>query len=135
MSKLIALLMLVFMGPVAADPALVGAHLATWHAKPGFEAATYGIYARWENGVTLGALRNSEGRASVYLAKTWSTSDGRFSLTAGGITGYTSRPLNPMLVPSYAHKMGSGTAIRVSFLPRSYKGGSSAIHLSLEKSL
>jgi len=135
MTKLIALLALVFVGPAMADPALVGAHLATWHAKPGFEAATYGLYARWENGATIGALRNSECRASVYVGKTWSTSDGRLSLTAGAITGYTSRAVNPMVVPSYAHRLGGGAALRLSFLPRSYKGGSSAIHVSIEKSL
>lgn len=132
MSKLIALLMLVFMGPVAADPALVGAHLATWHAKPGFEAATYGIYARWDNGATLGALRNSEGRASVYLAKTWSTADGRFSLTAGGITGYRSASVNPLVVPSVALPLSRRSAVRLSFLPQSNRGGSAALHVSLE---
>lgn len=135
MSKLIALFLMALCGSACAEPALVGLHLATWHAKPGFEAATYGVYAQWRNGATIGALRNSEGRGSVYAGKTWTTADGRFSLTAGAITGYSSRAINPMLVPSYAHKLRGDLILRASFLPRSYKGGSSAIHLSLEKSL
>ena len=132
MKHLIGLIALAALASAKAEPCLVGAHLASWHAKPGYEWATYGVYARSCGGATVGALRNSEGRTSVYLAQTWTTADGRWSLTAGGVTGYSSAGLNPLLVPSVALPLSRRTEARLSFLPQSHKGGSSALHLSIE---
>lgn len=132
MKHLIGLIALAAVASAKAEPCLVGAHLASWHVKPGLEAATYGVYARSCSGATVGALRNSEGRSSVYLAQTWTTRDGHWSLTAGGITGYRSAAINPLVVPSYAMPLSARTALRLSFLPQSNRGGSAALHLSVE---
>lgn len=132
MKHLIGLIALAALASAKAEPCLVGAHVASWHARPGYEWATYGVYARSCSGVTVGALRNSEGRASIYLGQTWSTSDGRWSITAGGITGYRSAGLNPLVVPSVALPIARRSAVRLSFLPKSNRGGSEALHLSLE---
>lgn len=112
---------------------LLGIHLASAHAQPGFEAATVGVYAQDPQGVTLGVLRNSEGRVSVYAAQTWHSADGRWALTAGGISGYRHAAVSPLLVPSARVPLGESSALRVSLIPKPpRKGGSSALHLSLE---
>jgi hypothetical protein len=110
---------------------IIGVHLATAHAAPGLELHTAGVYAVAPGGLTAGALRNSHGRGSLYLAHTWQR--GPWGLTAGAITGYPARPVLPMLVPSVRVPLGSGAAARLSYLPRVPRYGSSAaVHLSLE---
>lgn len=132
MKHLIGLIALAALASARAEPCLVGAHLASWHARPGYEWATYGVYARSCGGATVGALRNSEGGSSVYIAQTWSTRDGRWSLTAGGITGYRAAGVSPLVVPSLAVPLSGRAAARISFLPQAHRGGSSALHLSIE---
>lgn len=134
MKHLIGLIALAALASVRAEPCLVGAHLVSAHAKSGYESATYGLYVRSCSGVTAGVLRNSEGRSSAYLAQTWSTSGGRLSMTAGGITGYRSARVSPLLVPSVSLPVSARGAVRLSFLPQSTRGGSSALHLSIEVS-
>lgn len=132
MKHSILLIALAISASARAEPCLVGTHLASLHAKPGYEWATYGVYVRSCSGLTAGVLRNSEGRSSVYLGQTWSTSDGRWSITAGGITGYRSARVSPLLVPSLALPVSARSAVRLSFLPQSTRGGSAALHLSIE---
>ena len=75
---------------------VIGVHIHTFHfdSQRDVPAAfrttdsTPGLYVRTESGLTAGIARNSLRRTSFYLAKTWTTDDGRWSLTAGGITGY-----------------------------------------------
>lgn len=78
---------------------VIGAHLHTFHfgredthpALP-LRDSTPGLYVRTEHGWTAGIVpRNSYGFASVYLAQTIETADGRFALTLGAITGYQIR--------------------------------------------
>lgn len=132
MKHLIGLIALAALASARAEPCLVGAHIASWHQRPGYEWATYGVYARSCAGLTAGVLRNSEGGTSVYLGQTWSTADGRWSLTAGGITGYRAARVSPLVVPSMAVPLSRRVAARISFLPQAHRGGSSALHLSIE---
>ena len=75
---------------------VIGFHVHTFHfdSQRDVPAAfrntdsTPGLYIRTESGLTAGIARNSLRRTSFYLAKTWTTDDGRWGLTAGGITGY-----------------------------------------------
>lgn len=83
------------MFPTTAAALVIGAHIYTVHfgrddAPVGYrnQDTTPGLYLRTESGLTAGIARNSLGRASVYLGQTWSTDDGRWSLTVGAITGY-----------------------------------------------
>jgi hypothetical protein len=111
----------------------LGLHLLSAHAAPGFEAATVGAYAQAPCGLTVGALRNSERRLSVYAGRTWHTADGRWALTAGGITGYRSAALTPLLVPSLRLPLSPASALRLSLIPKPPRaGGASALHASLE---
>ena len=77
---------------------VLGAHLHTIHigrekAPAGLRNSdsTPGLYVRSDSGLTAGIARNSLRRTSVYVAQTWTTSDGRWSLTVGAITGYQYR--------------------------------------------
>jgi hypothetical protein len=55
-----------------------------------------------KDGYVLGALRNSERSTSVYLGRDI-VMHGPFSITVGAITGYESRPVNPLLALGYRH--------------------------------
>lgn len=116
----------------SADVWMLGLHLLSAHAQPGYEAATVGVYAQAPSGLTLGVLRNSERRLSLYAGHTWHTADGRWALTAGGITGYRSARVSPLLVPSLRVPLGDGSALRVSLIPKPRNGGSSAVHVGAE---
>lgn len=116
-----------------AEPTRVGLHLVSIHERAGFRTVTPGLYAEAADGLTLGALGNSEGRLSLYAARTWHTGDDRWSLTAGVITGYRSAKVTPLLVPSLRVPITSATAARLSLIPKPPReGGSSALHLSVE---
>jgi hypothetical protein len=119
----------------AAQPAEIGLHLISLHARHGYETATPGVYVRMSTGMTAGLLRNSEGRASTYLGYTWETADRRWALTVGGITGYRSAVVSPLLVPSWRYALsGNKLAWRVAYIPKPPEAGrgSSALHLALE---
>lgn len=69
-------------------PWILGLHLLSAHAHPGYDTVTPGLFVRSPGGITAGVLRNSVGRPGVYLGQTFETADGRFALTLGAITGY-----------------------------------------------
>lgn len=120
-------------GPVSA--ADVGLHLASKHAKHGYQNANIGAYVRLDSGLTFGALRNSEDRFSTYAGWTWETKGGMFALTAGAITGYRRADVSPLVIPSMRIPLGDRFAARVSYVPKPHDSGSSAVHLSVEWSL
>ncbi len=77
-------------------PARVGLHLASLHSAPLYNNSNPGVYAVWQNGLVLGALRNSLGVQSAYAG--YVLESGRFAggrlsaaLTVGAITGYKER--------------------------------------------
>ncbi len=111
---------------------IIGAHIATAHfgAAPDtrLQDRNPGAYARLAGGATFGAYRNSIGRSSVYAGWTWT--HGAFSVTAGGVTGYEGRRIQPLLVPSVA-----AGPIRLTYLPNSRRGGPQGLHLSVETKL
>lgn len=123
-------------------PVIIGMHLATAHfgAPAGSElsAASPGIYMRSAAGLTLGAHRNSHGLGSAYAAWTWSTADGRWSITAGGVTGYPRARVSPLLVPSVRLPLSSVSpswAARIAYLPKPHSDGAHGLHLSFERNL
>jgi hypothetical protein len=132
MRRLLLLIALVVPASARADFDLVGAHLASAHVRGGYEAATVGLYARGDDGLTVGALRNSERRLSFYAGRTWQTSDGRWAITVGAISGYRAAVVSPLVVPSVQLPLGTATAVRLSLIPKPRAGGSAAAHLSLE---
>lgn len=133
-----AVLALSYAASHAAEPSpTIGLHLGTAHSRAGLCDANPGAYVRLASGATFGAYRNSECRASAYAGHTWATS-GRlsFAITAGVVTGYRSRPVGPLVVPSLAIAIpGEGGHLRLSYLPRAEKGGASGLHLSVEWAL
>lgn len=126
----------------AAATFILGLHLATAHfgapAGANLQSATPGIYLQAPSGLTAGAYRNSHGRPSTYVGYTWSTDDGRWSVTAGAVTGYPRARVWPLLVPSLRLPLADGPgawAARVAYLPKPHSNGASGLHISLERSL
>lgn len=114
-----------------ADTPTIGVHVGSHHFPArDFTNVNPGLYARWGNGLTLGALRNSERRLSLYAGH---TSDwGPLTITAGVITGYRRANALPLLVPSVrVGRIGDAT-VRLALLPKVAAGGATAIHLMLE---
>lgn len=115
---------------VAAAPAFaqtVGVHLGSQHyPSRDFNNVNPGGYVRWDNGLTIGAYRNSFEKTSVYVGYTaeW----GWLGLTGGVISGY---PQPMFLAPSVRLPVGPAWA-RIVVLPRIEKQGSSVVHLALE---
>lgn len=114
---------------------VVGVHLVSHHipTRSDQNNLNLGAYVRTENGITLGAYRNTLSRTSVYAGLTLER--GPFALTAGAVTGYrkddrgrgfSKSALTPMLAPSV--RWGSA---RLSFIP-GVGVSPSVLHLSLE---
>ena len=113
----------------------VGLHLVSAHFDDSdFESVNPGLYVRLNNGATAGAYRNSMRRVSAYAGWTWDTDFHGFrpAITAGVVTGYE-RAVMPLLVPSISTPAVDGFRARFTFIPKVEKGGSSALHLSLER--
>lgn len=140
-AAVLALLALQHVPVEAADlkPDLIGLHIGTKHfSERRFNDRNPGLYAVWPGGFTLGTVTNSENSQSVYAAWTYQSEQWNrmsWGLTAGAITGYASRPINPMLIPSLAFHPTERTAVRFSWLTKVSKQGANAVHLSLEWSL
>jgi hypothetical protein len=145
-------------------PAVVGAHLVSYHAQNGgssdpsdlgWNNKNPGLYARWGNGLTVGAFRNSLFKNSAYLGWTVSDSADRFALTLGVVSGYDKltdgpgdyqavrcnkdngcRTVNlksvilPLLVPSV--RVGITERLSARFSVLAVPKHPAALHLSLE---
>ena len=95
-------------------PTTVGVHLVSHHIDAGerrWNNDNHGIYARWDNGITLGTLRNSLNRQSHYAAWTYQrpiTRSLSAGLTLGVMSGYDRLVAeNPTTLPAGHH-----TAVR-----------------------
>lgn len=121
--------------PAAADTR-VGAHLGSYHFEGNFNNFNPGVYV-YHDGWTAGTYYNSERNQSYYAGYTFEYPlVGPFTggLTVGAITGYSRASVMPLAVPSIAWRTSgdSRLALRVSFVPKVEKGGSSAVHASIE---
>lgn len=117
-------------------PELLGLHLTTWHSAPGFCANTPGAYAKWANGFTVGAYKNSEcEHYSVYAGWTWETEGSvRAAVTLGVVTGYKLAPVLPMIAPSLVIDLTPATALRMTYIPKLQSDGAHAINFAIQHS-
>jgi hypothetical protein len=130
MVALAALAALVIVPQSCSAETIVGAHVGTWHDKPGFNNVNPGAYVV-HDGWTAGAYRNSERGTSAYAGHTFETDDRRFALLVGAVIGYRNAPIKAMALPSL--RIGSDDlAARLTFVPRAEKGGTNAVHFSIE---
>lgn len=130
MKKHLALLLLALSTAASAQVATVGMDLFSIHDEPGFNGVNPGVYVVMKSGATAGVLRNSESRTSFYAGETVQVAP-HLDIVIGAITGYTSHPVVPFLIPSV--KMGP---VRMSFLiAKPFGYGADAIHFSIEKDL
>jgi hypothetical protein len=109
----------------------IGVHIGSHHVPArDFQNANPGAYARWTNGMTLGAYYNSERHMSMYAGYTYQ--HGPFAVTAGLITGYERRPVMPMIVPSVRLVEQGSVSLRLAVLPKLEKRGATVFHVMLE---
>jgi hypothetical protein len=118
-------------------PETIGLHLASKHSsyKQDWNDANFGVYARWDNGITLGTLRNSERAQSYYAGWTgdWALAKRiDAGLTLGLITGYKRAPVLPMVVPSLRLAVTENLGLRTSYIFNPDKKGAHALHISAE---
>jgi hypothetical protein len=150
-----ALLLLFFV--LTANGQTVGLHLVTAHSHSGLNGVNPGIYARFDNGVTVGSYRNSFNRNSVYAAYTVETHVSpsiSVALALGAVTGYQRQyfegecydgthsgphrichrgndsKITALVAPSVAFHSGAN-AIRIALIPSKEGGG--AAHLMFER--
>jgi hypothetical protein len=122
-------------------PVTLGMHLHTVHfgghhlndSNPGlYLHARSGLLA----GASVGVYRNSYRDTSAYAAYTWETTTRLAAVTVGGVTGYRSARIAPLLVPSLRLPLPWPDAgLRLSYLPRAVKHGAAGLHISLETDL
>lgn len=111
---------------------IVGLNLYTAHfdESKGFNNVNPGIYVSYRMPVcdpVLGVYRNSERGTSAFAACRFSY--GPFRLDLGAVTGYASRPVNPLLIPSVAIPLGEKITFNVGVIP--IKDG--GVHFSIER--
>jgi hypothetical protein len=150
-----ALLLLFFV--LTANGQTIGLHLGTAHTHGGLNGVNPGVYARFDNGATVGAYRNSFNRTSVYAAYTMETNvlpNVTAAIAIGAVTGYqrqylegdchngyhssetvkcyrgNNSKITVLVAPSFAFHSGQN-AIRIALIP-SKKGGGAA-HLMVER--
>jgi len=144
-------------------PAVIGLHLRSVHhddgkapdGSYGWNNNNIGAYARWSNGLTVGAFRNSLYRTSAYVGWTVTDSADRFGLTLAAMSGYDrltdgagdyqavrcdkangcrtvslKRVILPVLVPSVRVGITDRLGVRISAMVP--PGQPAAVHFSLE---
>ena len=126
------------------QPTAIGLHIGTKHSRSGLNNVNPGAYMVFSDSLVLGGYYNSERHASAYAAWQWQTEPLAFtgplrlraSVLAGLVTGYESRRVMPLLLPSLSMPLANtGASVRLSFVPRFEKRGAAALHASLEWSL
>jgi hypothetical protein len=125
------------------SPWVIGLHVLSLHspahwtddfgARVAYNKATTGIYARADNGFTFGAYSNSYGKASAYAGWTWQTDNKRWAVTAAGVTGYPSKKLRFLVLPSVRFDLPSDWSLRIGGGPRVEKDGAALLHFALER--
>ena len=112
---------------------ILGLHLMTWHAQPGWNGINPGLYAKVDSGWTAGFYYNSDRRWSAYAGKTFKVFD-KVDVTVGGVTGYSTRTISPLVIPSIELWRFEGADVRLAFAPRVPGVNPSAlIHFTIEK--
>lgn len=113
----------------------IGLHVASVHVPAHDYQKNFnpGIYARLDNGVTLGAYSNTLGRASFYGA--WTTPEFyRLSLTIGAVSGYQKKLVKTETVQCVAPE--GSMCINPTYQVGYYEGSSSgAVTLMLAPSI
>jgi hypothetical protein len=116
---------------------VLGVHLASVHVPSYNEQQNFnpGLYARLENGVTIGSYRNTYNKTTVYAGYT-TPEYYKISLTATLASGYQQEIhkgyLTPVLAPSIRLPEVGTISPRITYIP-GLAGKSNVFHLSLER--
>lgn len=136
MKKIAAVFAIMFAS--AASAGTFGAHVYTAHIDSKYCNTTPGVYFKADNGITVGAYKNSECKnISMYAGYTFEADivEGVVSgaVTVGGITGYKAGNIMPLVVPSIAVTFAKDTKVRLFFVPDA-SGTFAGVSFGLEKS-
>lgn len=120
-------------------PIIVGIHLTSVHyampensSQGDYNNVNPGIYARWESGLILGAYYNSNRATSIYVAKAFDLPIRKTEIIVGGITGYSRKPILPLIAVSYSRKFSEQINYRITACPPS-RISAGVIHFSIER--
>lgn len=125
----------------AAKAQTIGLNILSLHERGGYRAATPGVYVILPEPVlglnTAGILRNSIGRTSVQLGRTWTSQPFAVfglpvhdaAVSVGGISGYPHATVSPYIVPSV--RIGKVRAMWLERKPDE-PNSSRALHFALE---
>ena len=119
-------------------PKVIGIHIGSHHFNNSvrhWNNDNKGIYFRWENGIQIGSVRNSENKQSIYIANLWErtlTEKFKVHATLGMISGYDVKPVIPLITIGITSKILGSWHVSTSVLPKPRKKGSAALHLTLE---
>jgi hypothetical protein len=122
---------------ITASATTLGLHLGSRHSNydQPWNDVNPGLYARFDNGVIVGTLRNSERTQSYYAgwSRDWPlTTHIDAGITLGLITGYKRADVLPLVVPSIRLGFTENVGLRTSLLVNPDKRGAHAVHLSVE---
>jgi hypothetical protein len=122
---------------ITASATTLGLHLGSRHSNydQPWNDVNPGLYARFDNGVIVGTLRNSERAQSYYAgwSRDWPlTTRLDAGITLGLITGYKRADVLPLVVPSIRLGFTENVGLRTSLLVNPDKRGAHAVHLSVE---
>jgi len=142
----------------AAHADTLGVHAVSWHDQPGYNNRNPGVYYATDDGIVIGAYRNSQRSNTVYAGKILErnlTENVAVSVTLGLATGYCTytkrseavlstnkrilgyrdvierreRVVTPLIAPSI--RLGGDYAVRITAIP-STRWTAGVIHASLE---
>lgn len=144
-ATLVAILLIIFPLFARAESVTVGAHLGTYHIRPGYNNINPGVYVRWGY-FTAGTYHNSINKQSTYVGLTyeWETPSwpliSAVALTAGGVSGYPARSVIPFVMPSLRFDVYKDVSLRTALVPeplfvnRKLTGIRAAgVHFSIER--
>jgi len=117
---------------------MIGLDLYTIHPDGAMCNDTVGVYVR-QGELAGGVLKNSDCRTGAWGAWAPETNTitlgplrAKAGLLLGGITGYKSANVLPLVVPSVAIGRG-GNWLRLSYLPKAPGARSDGLHFSIER--
>lgn len=110
----------------------IGIHIGTAHVDPDMPLNDFnpGVYAVFDNGVTVGTYYNSIRKQTVYAGYTAKYK--QFSLMVGGATGYNYKVV-PMIVPSVVLPLAEDFNLRIAYIPKMKITGAHVVHFTVEK--
>lgn len=119
------------------DAQTIGFHTVSAHfGGRGMNNQNPGVYMKTQAGWTAGFFINSYERTSIYAGRSWDkdfANGWQASITLGGVTGYPSYAVLPLVAPSIATPEQDGWRLRMTAAPKIHQHGAAVLHLMVER--